>query len=101
MQAIKVPVALCVQLDDQSHDLSCLPGETLLEAALREGLDVPYSCMAGVCTACRADIKTGQVEMEVNDALTNEEVSKGATLTCQAQPTSTQPIHVVFPSQDL
>lgn len=60
--------------------------ETLLDAALRHGADLPYACKGGVCCTCRAKLREGKVDMDVNYALEPEEVEAGYILTCQAHP---------------
>jgi len=62
--------------------------ETVLEAALRAGLDLPYSCRGGMCSTCRARLTEGSVEMDVNYALEPWETAAGYVLTCQARPTA-------------
>jgi ring-1,2-phenylacetyl-CoA epoxidase subunit PaaE len=62
--------------------------ETLLEAGLRHGLELPFSCRGGVCATCRARVVEGQVEMDVNHALEPWELEAGFVLTCQARPRS-------------
>jgi ring-1,2-phenylacetyl-CoA epoxidase subunit PaaE len=64
------------------------PEEKVLDAALRNGADLPFACKGGVCCTCRAQITEGSAEMAVNYALEPEEVAAGFVLTCQAQPTS-------------
>ena len=61
-------------------------GETILDAALRNGADLPYACKGGVCCTCRARVMEGEVEMEVNYSLEHNEVEKGFVLTCQSHP---------------
>ena len=52
------------------------------------GLDLPFSCRAGVCSTCRAKLVSGTAEMEHNVALEDWEVEAGYMLCCQARPTS-------------
>lgn len=63
-------------------------GEVILDAAGRAGLDLPFSCRAGVCSTCRARLVSGSARMEHNVALEDWEVEAGYILCCQAQPTS-------------
>ncbi|HEY6483584.1 MAG TPA: 2Fe-2S iron-sulfur cluster-binding protein [Steroidobacteraceae bacterium] len=59
--------------------------ETVLDAATRAGLDLPFSCRAGVCSTCRTKVVTGAVEMEQNYALEDWELEQGYILACQAR----------------
>lgn len=61
-------------------------GMSLLDAALANNLDAPYSCKAGVCSTCRCKVLEGEVEMAVNHALEDYEVRAGYALSCQAIP---------------
>jgi len=61
---------------------------TVLEAAERIGMELPYSCRAGVCSTCRAKVTRGSAEMATNYALEPWEVQAGFILCCQARPTS-------------
>ncbi len=61
-------------------------GVNILDAALEQGTDLPYSCKGGVCATCKAKLIKGKVEMDVNHSLTPEEIEAGMILTCQAHP---------------
>jgi ring-1,2-phenylacetyl-CoA epoxidase subunit PaaE len=63
---------------------------SILEAARRAGLDVPYSCKAGVCSTCKGKLLEGQVRMDRNFALTADEVAQGFVLCCQSHPTTSR-----------
>ena len=92
MDTVKVKATL----DGETFDFECKGGQTILEAAIEAGVDAPYACMAGTCTACEAQLVEGTVEMECQEALTDEEVEEGRILTCQAVPTSSQ-IVITYP----
>ena len=70
------------------HTVPVDPGESILDAALRAGLDLPWSCHAGMCSTCRARITAGQARMTANFSLEPWETTAGYTLTCQAHPTT-------------
>ena len=75
--------------DGLTRDVAFQSGdESLLAAAARAGLDVPYSCRSGVCATCRARLLEGRVRMDRNFALEPAEVQAGHVLTCQAHPLS-------------
>lgn len=63
-------------------------GDSVLDAALDGGLDVPFACKGAVCCTCKARVVEGKVEMAMNYALTDEEVADGYVLTCQTHPRS-------------
>jgi ring-1,2-phenylacetyl-CoA epoxidase subunit PaaE len=63
-------------------------GLNVLDAALQAGADVPYACKGAVCATCKAKIVTGKARMDLNYALSPEEVSNGYVLCCQAHPES-------------
>ena len=58
--------------------------EVVLDAAIRAGLELPFSCRAGVCSTCRTKLVRGEVEMAQNYALEEWEVEQGYVLACQA-----------------
>jgi ring-1,2-phenylacetyl-CoA epoxidase subunit PaaE len=63
-------------------------GENILDAGLRHGVDLPFSCKGGVCATCKAKLLEGQVDMDSNQSLRPEEVEEGYILTCQSHPIS-------------
>ena len=65
-------------------------GESLLDAAIRAGLNPPYSCMEGMCSACLAKVVEGKVFFPEDTVLDESEVAKGLVLTCQAIVKETQ-----------
>jgi ring-1,2-phenylacetyl-CoA epoxidase subunit PaaE len=84
----KKDIALTVVLDGKEHELAIGPDEHVLDAALNAGLDLPFSCKAGVCCTCRAKVLDGTVVMDKNFTLEAPEVAQGFVLSCQARATS-------------
>ncbi|MDG5489972.1 FAD-binding oxidoreductase [Psychroserpens sp. SPM9] len=62
--------------------------DNILDAALGAGADLPFACKGGVCSTCKCEVKEGAVEMKINYALDDKEVSQNLVLSCQAVPTS-------------
>jgi ring-1,2-phenylacetyl-CoA epoxidase subunit PaaE len=75
-------------VDGRRSEVPVAEGESVLDAALRAGLDLPYACKGGMCSTCRASVLEGAAEMAVNFSLEPWEVEAGFVLTCQARPTS-------------
>lgn len=71
-------------LDGLIHRFAIQPGETVIDAALRAGIRVPYACKGGMCCTCRAQVVSGEAVMKVNYSLEPWETAKGFVLTCQA-----------------
>ncbi len=69
--------------------------DSILAAAARTGMDLPFSCKSGVCATCRAKLLEGQVRMDRNFALEKDELAAGFILTCQAHPL-TERVRVSF-----
>lgn len=65
--------------------VSIQPNETVLELAESSGVDIPYSCRVGTCGACKVKLSSGQVTMEVQDSLTEDDKRTGLILACQAK----------------
>ncbi len=61
-------------------------GSNLLDAAMRAGADLPFSCKGGVCCTCKAKVLEGEVEMEICYGLEPDEIEAGYILTCQSHP---------------
>ena len=80
-------VTVCVDGDDFEFDLSS-SGNSILDAAMEAGADVPFSCKGGVCCVCKAKVLEGDVVMDQNFSLSEDEVDQGFILTCQAHPSS-------------
>ena len=83
-------IELTIVSDDETHHLSSSKTQTILDAALNEKIDVPYSCQGGVCCSCIAKITAGEVKMENNQILTDDEINDGLVLTCISHPVSSQ-----------
>ncbi|MFN2540366.1 MAG: FAD-binding oxidoreductase [Mycobacteriales bacterium] len=83
-EANDVPGTVTLVLKGQSHELSYVRGDTVLETARRGGLQPPYSCEAGNCATYMDVLKDGCAAMRTNNALTDDEVDEGWILTCQA-----------------
>ncbi len=79
---------ITVTVDDESETFIMSQKQTVLEAALKQDLDAPYSCQGGICSSCVARITEGKATMRQNNILTDGEVAEGLILTCQAQPTT-------------
>ena len=84
--------------DNLTHQIENTEGKSVLDSALQNKLDVPYSCQGGVCSSCIARVKSGTATMASNQILTDEEVEEGLILTCQAHPTSA---HLVVDYDDV
>ncbi|PSJ45673.1 phenylacetate-CoA oxygenase/reductase subunit PaaK [Zobellella endophytica] len=62
--------------------------DSILDAALRAGADLPYACKGGVCATCKCRVLEGEVDMALNYSLEQDEVARGYVLSCQARPRS-------------
>jgi len=80
-------VTVCVDGDDFEFTLSS-KGQYILDAAMEQGADVPFSCKGAVCCTCKGKVLKGKVTMDANYSLSEEEVKEGYILGCQARPAS-------------
>lgn len=82
---VMAQVTVIMDGDETTFELAS-DGKNILDAAMDQDVDVPFSCKGGVCCTCRAKVLEGKVHMKTNYALTEDEVAEGFILTCQAHP---------------
>ncbi len=86
---------ITVLVDDEETTFEMDSKLTILTAALKAGLDAPYSCQGGICSSCLAKVTEGKALMEKNTILSETEINDGFILTCQAHPI-TQKINIDY-----
>lgn len=80
---------ITVRLDGSASQMTLgYNGESILDAALANGADLPFACKGGVCATCRCKLEEGEIEMDVNYSLEKDELANGFILACQAHPRS-------------
>lgn len=79
-------VVVGIKYGKQEYKVNVAPGQTILEAALDQNIDLPYSCQSGMCTACMGKCKNGQIKMDDPDGLSDNEIKQGFVLTCVGRP---------------
>ncbi len=87
-----------ITCDNVDYNLETSKDITVLELALENNIDAPYSCQGGVCSTCLARLNKGSVLMDNNQILTDDEVEEGFILTCQSRLTSS---HVEISYDDI
>lgn len=75
-------------LNGERHKVLVMPGETILEKALAQGLEIPNSCQFGNCSTCKAKLLSGKLKLVEQTALTEEDIKQGFCLTCVGYPAS-------------
>lgn len=68
------------------YSVEVTPDQTILEAALDQDVDLPYSCQAGLCTACRGKCLSGRVHLDEREGLSDAELDEGYVLNCVGHP---------------
>ena len=91
----EVPATAVVTLDGTTHEVTWPRKAKLLDVLLDKGLDAPFSCREGHCGACAVLKESGDIEMEVNDVLEQQDLDEGLILACQAHP-KTDSVEVTF-----
>jgi ring-1,2-phenylacetyl-CoA epoxidase subunit PaaE len=85
----EVLATVSVTMDGRRRSFPMVPADaSVLDAAERAGLDLPFSCRSGICATCRARITEGAAVMTHNIALEPWETAAGFVLCCQARPTT-------------
>jgi ring-1,2-phenylacetyl-CoA epoxidase subunit PaaE len=79
---------ITIMVDDEETTFEMSQKQTILDAALKQGIDAPYSCQGGICSSCLCRVTEGSAEMKKNSILTDSEIAEGLILSCQAHPTS-------------
>lgn len=94
-----------VTLADQEIEFTCLPNQSVLDAALEQGVTLSYGCRNGMCGSCKGQVVSGQIEYPQGQpgGILDEEVENAEALFCKAVPTSDLSIkvHVVDIEPDI
>jgi ring-1,2-phenylacetyl-CoA epoxidase subunit PaaE len=72
--------------DGDTHEFEVKPEQSILDAALDQDIDLPYSCQSGLCTACRGKCLSGKVHLDEREGLSDNEMNAGYVLTCVGHP---------------
>ncbi|EPC02230.1 ferredoxin [Litchfieldella anticariensis FP35 = DSM 16096] len=83
---VDVSELLSVEFSASGKSVRIQPGETVHAAASKLGLHIPKACGMGICGTCRVPLTSGQVEMEHNGGITDEDVEEGYILSCCSKP---------------
>lgn len=87
-EAVSGKTTISITVDDENFTFDMDASETILDAALKQKIDAPYSCQGGICSSCICRVTEGKAVMEKNQILTDSELAEGMILACQAHPTT-------------
>ena len=87
-QAVTGPTTVKIHFEGNEYAVTVAPNQSILDAGLDAGIDLPYSCQAGLCTACRGRCLSGAVHMDEREGLSDAEIAKGYVLLCVGHPTT-------------
>ena len=73
-------------LDGNEYTIQVEDGQTILDAAIEAEIDPPFACRVAACCTCKAKVLSGEVHMDDDDPLSEEEIDEGFVLTCQSHP---------------
>ena len=82
----KTTRSVTLQYEGSEYIIEVSAGKTILETALDQNIDLPYSCQAGLCTACRGKCLSGKVHLDEREGLSDSELKQGYILTCVGHP---------------
>ena len=83
---VKTTRTVTIQYEGSDYLIEVPVGKTILETALEQDIDLPYSCQAGLCTACRGKCLSGKVHLDEREGLSDSELKQGYILTCVGHP---------------
>ncbi|HTQ66208.1 MAG TPA: ferredoxin--NADP reductase [Puia sp.] len=82
----KSPKQIIIHFHQQEYHIKSVFPKTILQAALDNNIQLPYSCRGGRCSTCTARLLKGKVKMSINDVLTTKDLQEGLILTCVGYP---------------
>ena len=85
---MKDEVLITIKIDGLEATIKGSKDQTILDVALENDVEAPYSCQGGACATCIGKLVSGNAAMQQNHILTDEEIDDGLILTCQALPLS-------------
>ncbi len=88
-------VSITIKVDGVESSIKGSKNQTILDAALENDVDAPFSCQGGACATCIGRVIFGNTKMEQNHILTDDEIDEGLVLTCQALPLSDS-VHIDY-----